>query len=341
MLFADALVTPPNRDVRIYIPMENGKAKIVVLDGYTLNPGDLNWELLYALGECDVYDRSSGQDVIDRAGLASIVLTNKVRLSSDTFSRLPLLKYVGVLATGYNIVDVAAARQRGVLVSNVPHYGTDSVAQAVFAHILNLAQHVAHHATSVRQGGWSAAEDWCYWETPLVELSGQTFGIVGLGRIGRATARIAHVFGMRVVAYAPRLRDMPEHVQPVSFEDLLSQSDIVSLHCPLTPESDRMINADTLALMKPSAIVINTSRGALIDEPALAAALNAGRIAGAGLDVLTSEPPRCDNPLLTARNCQITPHIAWATQAARRRLLQEAVENVAAYLAGRPRNIVN
>jgi glycerate dehydrogenase len=315
---------------------------IVVLDGYTLNPGDLSWQSLEALGTCAIYDRTPPDQVGWRAADADIVLVNKVVLSRQVIGQLPRLKYIGVLATGYNIVDVQAARERNIPVTNVPTYSTLSVAQMVLAHLLNLTLHVGHHARTVAEGRWSASSDFCYWDYPLVELAGLTMGIVGLGRIGRATSALARAFGMRVLAYdvvAPAA--VVEGVEFVDLDGLFRASDVVSLHCPLTGETRHLVNAERLALMKPSAVLINTSRGPLVDEPALAAALGAGRIAGAGLDVLSSEPPEPDNPLLRARNCYITPHIAWATKAARERLLAAVVENVAAFLAGRPQNVVN
>ncbi len=316
--------------------------KIVVLDGHTLNPGDLSWEDLEAFGEYTVYDRTAPEDILRRAGDAQIVLTNKTVLSGDTVGRLAKLKYICVLATGYNVVDIEAARKRGISVSNVPSYGTESVAQMVFAHLLNLTQNVAHHAQTVRDGRWAACPDFCYWDTPLLELRGLTMGIVGFGRIGRATADLARAFGMKVIAYdVAEPPDMPAGCEPAGLEDVFARADIVSLHCPLTPQTERLINAERLALMKPTAFLINTSRGTLIDEPALADALNAGRLAGAGLDVLSTEPPAKENPLLTARNCYITPHIAWATRAARARLLQATVNNITAFLAGKPQNVVN
>jgi len=315
---------------------------IVVLDGCTLNPGDLSWQPLEALGTCAIHDRTPPDQVVWRAADADIVLTNKTVLSRQVIGQLPRLKYVGVLATGYNIVDVEAARERNIPVTNVPTYGTPSVAQMVFTHLLNLALHVGHHAQTVAQGRWSASSDFCYWDYPLVELAGLTMGIVGFGRIGRATAALARAFGMRVLVYdvvAPAA--VVEGVEFVELDRLFRTSDVVSLHCPLTPQTRNLVNAERLALMKPSAMLINTSRGPLVDEWALAAALGAGRIAGAGLDVLSSEPPEPDNPLLRARNCYITPHIAWATKAARQRLLTAVVENIAAFLAGRPQNVVN
>ena len=316
--------------------------KIVVLDGYTLNPGDLSWGELQALGDCTIYDRSAPEQVIPRAGEAEIVLTNKTILSAEFIKHLVKLKFISVLATGYNIVDVEAARRKRIPVSNVPTYGTESVAQMVFAHLLNLALHVGRHARTVREGRWTNSVDFCYWDTPLVELQGLTMGIVGFGRIGRATARLARAFGMNVIVYDITMpSEMPEGCRLVALEAIFQESDVVSLHCPLTPQTEDLINAERLALMRPTAYLINTSRGPLIDEQALADALNNDRIAGAGVDVLTTEPAAKDNPLLTAKNCHITPHIAWATRAARERLLRVSVDNVAAFLAGRPQNVVN
>ena len=316
--------------------------RIVVLDGYTLNPGDLSWKGLEELGECSIYERSVPDQVMERSDNAEIILTNKIELSSDMIERLGSLKYIGVTATGYNIVDVEAARRRNIPVTNVPTYGTDSVAQMVFAHLLNLTQNVAHHAQTVRDGRWCKSEDFCYWDTPLIELSGLTMGIIGFGRIGRATTRLALAFGMKVIAYdVTPPEKILEGCRMVKLKDVFRLADVVSLHCPLTPQTQKMINKQNLALMKKTAFLINTSRGQLIDEQALSDALNNSQIAGAGLDVLTAEPPDQRNPLLKARNCHITPHIAWATRAARERLLNEAVENVAAFLAGEPRNVVN
>ncbi len=316
--------------------------KIVVLDAYTLNPGDLSWEGLESLGTCSVYDRTPAELTVERAKDAEIVLTNKTVLSAQIIEQLEHLRYIGVLATGYNIVDVEAARKRGIPVTNVPAYGTESVVQMVFAHILNLTQHVAHHARTVRDGRWNACPDFCYWDSPLIELQGLTMGIIGMGRIGRAVARVARAFGMYVIAYdvsAPS--PIPEGCRMVEMEDVFRLADVVSLHCPMTPQTERLVNKERLALMKPTAFLVNTSRGPLVDEQALADALNNGRIAGAGLDVLSNEPPVADNPLLKAKNCYISPHIAWATRAARERLLRVAVENVAVFLDGRPQNIVN
>jgi len=314
--------------------------RIVVLDGYTLNPGDLSWGDLEALARCDIHDRTPPGEVIRRAAGAEIVLTNKVALDRCAIEALPALRYIGVLATGYNIVDTAAARERGIVVANVPDYATRSVAQVVFAHLLELTHHVGHHAQTVRGGRWTSSPDFAYWDYPLVELAGLTMGTIGFGRIGRAVAEIARAFGMRVLAYTMPPQTQ-EGVEFVDLERLFRESDVVSLHCPLTPETAGLVNADRLALMKRSAFLINTGRGPLVDEGALASALNWGRIAGAGLDVLSAEPPRADNPLLAAKNCFITPHVAWASGAARARLLKAVVENVRAFLAGNPRNVVN
>ena len=309
--------------------------KIVVLDGYALNPGDLSWAELEALGPCTIYDRTPPKETVARAADAEILLTNKTVLSREIIERLPRLRYIGVLATGYNIVDMAAAGQRNIRVTSVPDYATLSVVQMVFAHLLNLTLHVAEHGRGVAEGRWTRSIDFAYWDFPLVELAGLSFGVVGFGRIGRAVAKVALALGMNVLAYEvspPALP--PEGVSFVNLEELFRQSDAVSLHCPLTPETQKLVNAQRLAMMKPSAYLINTGRGPLVDEAALAEALEAGRLAGAGLDVLSVEPPPEGNPLLGAKNCCITPHIAWATRAARQRLLSSAVSNVRAFLAG-------
>jgi glycerate dehydrogenase len=270
------------------------------------------------------------------------VLTNKTSLFSDVIKQLPKLKYIGVLATGYNIVDIEVARDAGIPVTNVPTYSTRSVAQLVFAHLLNLTQHVGHHAQTVRSQRWTSNPDFCYWDMPLIELVGLTMGIIGFGRIGKATAKLAQAFGMKVIAYdAATPSNMPEGCQFVGLEDVFRRSDVVSLHCPLTPQTKNIVNKQRLALMKKTAFLINISRGPIVDEQALAQALNNEKIAGAGLDVLSSEPPEKDNPLLKAKNCFITPHIAWATRSARERLLKVVVDNVAAFLAGKPKNVVN
>jgi glycerate dehydrogenase len=306
---------------------------IVVLDGYTLNPGDLSWDALRELGSCEIYDRSAPDEIVPRSTSAEIVLTNKVKLNGEYMSSVPTLKYIGVTATGYNIVDVAAARERKVIVTNVPTYGTQSVAQMTFALLLELTQHVGHHAQTVREGRWTRSPDFCYWDYPLIELDGLTLGIIGFGRIGKMVGQLAEAFGMKVLTYSRK--------QPVAeMETLFRRSDIISLHCPLTPQTEHLVNEKRLAWMKPTAFLLNTSRGPLIDESALAKALNEGRIAGAGLDVLAVEPPTADNPLLRAKNCLITPHIAWATRAARSRLMEAVVENVRAFLAGESKNVV-
>lgn len=314
---------------------------IVVLDGFTLNPGDLDWSPLRALGRCEIFDRSPPERIVERVGAAEIVLTNKTVLSREIIARLPCLKYIGVLATGTNVVDLAAAREREIPVTNVPAYGTRAVAQATFALLLELTNHVGQHAAAVRAGRWTNNTDWCFWDKPLVELDGLTMGLVGLGRIGRAVAELSSTFGMKVIAHSSTARDVPAFITPVELNDVFRGSDVVSLHCPLTPQTRALVNAERLRLMKPSAFLLNTSRGPLIDEAALAEALNSGIIAGAGVDVLSFEPPPATNPLLAARNCIITPHNAWATRAARSRLLRIAVANIRAFLSGRPENVVN
>lgn len=312
--------------------------KIVVLDGYTLNPGDLSWDDLRAIAPCEIHDRTPTDQTLARAAEAEIVLTNKTPLSADTIAKLPKLRYIGVLATGYNVVDIAAARARGIPVANVPTYGTRSVAQHVFALILEFTTGVGHHARTVREGRWSRSADFCYWDQPLVELEGLTLGVVGYGRIGRAVAAVGAVLGMRVLAHD--VADTPG-AEKTTLEELLRRSDVVSLHCPLTVETQGLINAARLKLMKPTALLVNTARGPLVVERDLASALNEGRLGGAALDVLSVEPPPADHPLFTARNCLITPHIAWATRAARTRLLQVAVENIRGYQRGQPQNVVN
>ena len=315
---------------------------IVVLDGFTLNPGDLNWDALKSLGTCAIHDRTPPELVLERARDAEIVLTNKTVLARDTIAALPKLKYVGVLATGFNVVDVAAAKERRVPVTNVPDYGTASVAQHTIALLLELTQHAGHHGQTVRDGRWTRSPDFCYWDFPLIELHGLTFGVIGFGKIGKATAKLADAFGMRVLVHNRSTpKDLPAHYEFVSLDDLLARSDVVSLHCPLTAENKQFINAQRIAQMKKSAFLLNTSRGPLLDEQAVADALNKGQIAGAALDVVSVEPPKAENPLLSAKNCLITPHIAWATRAARSRLMDVAVANVRAFLAGQPQNVVN
>jgi glycerate dehydrogenase len=314
--------------------------KIVVLDGHAANPGDLGWDALEALGEVTVYPRTAPDEVVERAAGAQAALTNKTLLPADVLGQLPELQYIGVLATGTNVVDLDAAGQRGIRVTNVPGYSTPSVAQAVFALLLELTNHVGHHARTVREGRWTASEDFAYWDIPIRELAGQTMGIVGYGTIGKRVAAIAAALGMDVIAHTRSPIPEGQLARPVDLETLLAESDVVSLHCPLTPETTELINAERLARMKPSAILINTGRGGLVDEQALAKALNAGRLAGAGLDVLSSEPPSADNPLLCAENCVITPHQAWASEASRRRLLDEAAANLRAFTEGAERNVV-
>ncbi|CAI6033475.1 D-2-hydroxyacid dehydrogenase [Cohnella sp. JJ-181] len=316
--------------------------KIIVLDGYTLNPGDLSWSGFERLGQVEVYDRTKPELAEERARDARIVLTNKTPVRAELLSKLPALEYIGVLATGYDVVDVRAADERGIAVTNVPGYGTDSVAQSVFALLLELCQHAGLHDRSVKSGDWAKGPDFSYWKTPLTELSGKTMGIVGYGRIGEAVARIAHAFGMKVAAYKRHPDGPPPFAgfEWTALPVLLEKSDVVSLHCPLTEDTVELINQDSLARMKRSAFLINTARGRLIAEQDLADRLNAGGIAGAGLDVLSAEPPPADHPLLTAANCIITPHQAWATQEARERLMAAAVANLEAYLAGQAINRV-
>lgn len=311
---------------------------LVVLDGHTLNPGDLSWDALRALGPCKIHDRTAPADIVARAHGAEIVLTNKCPLRADTIAQLPALRYIGVLATGHNVVDSAAARARGIPVCNIPTYGTRAVAQHAFALLLELVNGAGHHGATVRAGRWATSADWCYWDRPLVELDGLALGIVGWGRIGRAVADLGRAFGMKI--YAHSRGDTPG-AERMPLDDLFRRADVVSLHCPLTPETQGLVNAARLALMKPTAILLNTSRGPLVVDADLAAALEAGTIAAAAVDVLSAEPPPASNPLLTAKNCLVTPHIAWAAGAARRRLLDTAVANVRAFLAGAPVNIVN
>jgi len=310
---------------------------IVVLDGHTLNPGDLSWAGLQSLGKLVVHARTPADKIKERCQSASIVLTNKVALNAETLRSLPDLKFISVLATGYNIVDVVAAAECGIPVSNAPGYAGTSTAQAVFALLLELATHAGDHARGVRDGRWSRSADFCFWDHPLHELAGRVLGIVGYGDIGRRVAAIARAFEMRVIVHSRRAVAGEENAE---LDELFSRADVVTLHCPLTPETRQLVNAQRLAQMKPTAFLINTGRGPLVDEAALAAALNDGRLAGAGLDVLAQEPPTPNNPLLAARNCLITPHIAWATLAARQRLMDITIANVRAFLGGRPQNLV-
>ncbi|AGC67349.1 glycerate dehydrogenase HprA [Thermoclostridium stercorarium subsp. stercorarium DSM 8532] len=317
--------------------------KIVVLDGYALNPGDLSWDELKQLGETEIYDYTPFDKTIERAEGADIVLTNKTPLMEREISQLPRLKYIGVLATGYNVVDVEAAKKRNIVVTNVPAYGTKSVAQMTFALLLELTQHVQRHSDAVFNGEWTNSRDFCFWKYPLIELDGKTMGIIGFGNIGQAVADIAVAFGMNVLGYSRRRTDQShrKNFRWAELDELLAESDVVSLHCPLTPETKGIVNIETLRKMKKSAFLINTGRGPLVVEEDLAYALNNDIIAGAGLDVLSVEPPKADNPLFRAKNCVITPHIAWATKEARLRLMHTAVENVKAFLKGEPVNVVN
>ena len=317
--------------------------KIVELDGYAANPGDLSWDGLRELGELTVYDRTAPEDVLERAKGAQVILTNKVVITEELMDKLPDLRYIGVLATGYNVVDIPAARKHGIIVTNIPAYSTMSVAQMVIAHLLNITNQVALHSDAVKQGEWQRNKDFSFSLTPLIELDGKTLGIVGLGNTGTATARIAQSLGMRILAYSSKSADALKEMgieKADSYEQLFREADVLSLHCPLTEETHHLVNAERLKLMKPTAILINTGRGPLVDEAALADALNEGRIMAAGVDVLQEEPPRNGSPLINARNCYITPHIAWATKAARERLLNIAVANVKSFMEGKPQNAV-
>ncbi len=317
--------------------------KIVVLDGYRLNPGDLSWDAIAAFGELKVYDRTPADLIVSRIGDAQMVYTNKTPITAATLDACPSVRFISVLATGYNIVDTAAAKQKGIPVCNVPTYGTASVAQMVFAHLLEICHHVAAHSQAVFDGAWTAGPDFCFWNYPLIELAGKTMGVVGFGRIGAQVGRIAKAFGMNVLAYDAQVNPAlaAEGFTYVSLEELLRTADVVTLHCPLFPATQGMINRQTLALMKPTAILINTSRGPLVMEADLADALNAGGIAAAGVDVVSTEPIAADNPLLKARNLFITPHIAWAPTEARARLMQVSADNLKAFLADKPINVVN
>lgn len=317
--------------------------KMTVLDGYALNPGDNPWDEIAALGELTVYDRTPREYIVERSRGSTVLFTNKTPLGPAEFDALSEVKLVCVLATGYNIVDTAAAAERGIPVCNIPSYGTDSVAELVLALILEQAKNVAAHANAVARGAWSAQPDYSFWLTPQRELAGKTVGIVGFGRIGRRVGELCTAFGMKVIAYAPRPKDAPDWpgFEFVSLEELLGSSDYVSLNCPLTAENARMINAERLSLMKPGAYLINTARGPLVDPDALKAAVLSGRLSGAALDVLDTEPPKADNPLIGVENITVTPHIAWATVEARGRLMHTAAENVKAWLAGSPVNRVN
>ena len=318
--------------------------KIVNLDGYTTNPGDLSWEGISRLGDYTVYDRTAPNQVIERAKGANILIVNKTIITKEILDALsPELEYIGLQSTGYNVVDCEYARKLGITVCNIPSYSTKAVAQLVFAFILQITNQVNLHSEAVKNGEWCSCPDFCFWKTPLTELAGKTIGIIGFGAIGRQVAKIAEAFDMKVLAYAPRPKEKGElnTVEFVDIDTLLSGSDIITCHCPLTEQTKGLINKETIDRMKKSAIFINTSRGPVVDEKALADALNNGKIAAAGLDVLETEPAKSDNPLLTARNCYITPHIAWAAQETRARLLKILEENLEAYLNGKPQNVVN
>lgn len=318
--------------------------KIVILDGYTENPGDLSWEGFERLGSLTVYDRTTDHNLItERIGNADIVYTNKTPITKETIDACPSMKFIGILATGYNIVDVAYAKEKGIAVSNIPTYGTDAVAQFAIAMLLEICHHVDHHSNAVHEGKWTNNADWCFWDYPLIELAGKTMGIIGFGRIGQATARIAQALGMNILAYDsyknPALEN--EKTKYVEFDELLASSDVISLHCPLFKENTGIINKDSIAKMKDGVIILNNSRGPLINEADLAEALNNGKVYAAGLDVVSTEPIKEDNPLLSAKNCIITPHISWAPKESRQRLMNIAVENLECYISGTPQNIVN
>jgi len=317
--------------------------KIVVLDGFTLNPGDLSWDDLKEIGQVDIYDRTPNDKILERIGSAEIVFTNKTPLGRDVFGRLPNLKYIGVLATGYNVVDVEAAKEFGITVTNIPDYGTMAVAQFTFALLLELCHHVWEHNMAVKNGEWSKCVDFCFYKYPLIELAGKTLGIIGFGRIGKAVSGIARAFGMNVLAYSrsKNINIENDFISYVQFEELLENSDIISLHCPLSESTRGIINKNAIEKMKDGVIIINTARGPLIAEEDLADALNNGKVAGAAVDVVSIEPIRENNPLLTAKNCIITPHIAWAARETRERLMRIAVDNLKSFIGGKPVNVVN
>ena len=314
---------------------------IVVLDGYTANPNDLSWEPLESFGKLTIYDRTSADELIKRAQDADIILTNKCRLKEEELKQLPKLKYIGVLATGFNNIDIEYAHNHGIVVSNIPSYSTESVVQMTFAHIFNITNQISHYASEVRAGQWSQNPDFCYWNTPLQELAGRTLGIIGLGNIGMRVAQVAHCLGMDVFALTSKEKDqLPTGVQKTTLEGLLGVADILTLHCPLSPDTYHLINEERLAMMREGAILINTSRGALVDEQAVANALESGRLQAYGADVMSKEPPLADNPLLRQAHAHLTPHIAWATLEARQRLIKTGIENVKAFIEGQPQNVV-
>lgn len=316
--------------------------KIVVMDGKGVNPGDMSWKQIQQFGELIVYERTASDEIIDHVGDAEIVLTNKTVFDEDTIAKLKNVKYIGVLATGYNVVDLKAASKRGIVVTNIPAYSTDSVAQMTFAHILNVTNHVDHYARASRDGEWSRCPDFCYWDKPLVELAGKTIGIIGLGNIGMKVANIALNFGMNVIAYTSKEpKEIPNGINKASIDNILSDSDIISLHCPLTKQTRELINKDSIAKMKRSVIVVNTGRGPLVNEEDVANALHNGLIGAYCADVMCSEPPSADNPLFVEQNAYITPHVAWASKEARIRLMDIAEKNIHSFLSGKPINVVN
>ena len=316
--------------------------KIVVLDGYTENPGDLSWDGFRELGELTVYDRTGKKDVVSRIGDAEAVILNKTPVSRETLDACPNVKYIGVLATGYNVVDIEAAAEKGIVVSNIPTYGTDSVAQFAIAMLLEICHHVAHHSDAVHEGRWESNPDWCFWDYPLIELAGKTMGVIGFGRIGQATGKLAKALGMEVLAYDSFPNDSGKEIAKyVDLDTLLGASDVIALHCPLFPETERIVNKETIAKMKDGVIILNNSRGPLVAEQDLADALNSGKVYAAGLDVVSTEPIRGDNPLLKAKNCIITPHISWAPKESRQRIMDCTADNIRSFLAGSPIHVVN
>ena len=323
--------------------MEGIRMKIVVLDGYTLNPGDISWEGLEALGEVTVYDRTKPEEVVERIGDAEVVYTNKTPITRDTLDQCGNIRFIGVLATGYNIIDIEAAKEKGIPVSNIPTYGTAAVSQFAIALLLELCHHIGEHSDAVKNGEWTSNPDWCFWKYPLVELAGKTMGIVGFGRIGQDTGKIAQALGMKVLAFdaykRPELES--ETCRYADLDTLLAESDVISLHCPLFPDTEGIINKDTIAKMKTGVMIINDSRGPLIVEEDLRDALNSGKVAGAALDVVSTEPIKMDNPLLSAKNVILTPHIAWAPKESRQRLMDIAVENLQCFVDGAPQNVGN
>ena len=316
--------------------------KIVVLDGYTENPGDLSWDGFRELGELTVYDRTGKKDVVSRIGDAEAVILNKTPVSRETLDACPNVKYIGVLATGYNVVDIEAAAEKGIVVSNIPTYGTDSVAQFAIAMLLEICHHVAHHSDAVHEGRWESNPDWCFWDYPLIELAGKTMGVIGFGRIGQTTGKLAKALGMEVLAYDSFPNDSGKEIaRYVDLDTLLGASDVIALHCPLFPETERIVNKETIAKMKDGVIILNNSRGPLVAEQDLADALNSGKVYAAGLDVVSTEPIRGDNPLLKAKNCIITPHISWAPKESRQRIMDCTADNIRSFLAGSPIHVVN